>query len=59
MPRLLLVAFDSGRARIEVLENHFSDMLGQPRINSWRVTLRSMDILGLHNDWCANMTEFA
>jgi hypothetical protein len=34
-------------------------MLGQPWINPWRVAFRSMDILGLHNDWCANMTKLA
>jgi hypothetical protein len=34
-------------------------MLGQPQTNPWRVAFRSVDILGLHNDWCANMTELA
>ena len=34
-------------------------MLGQPRTNPLRVAFRSVEILGLHNDWCANMTELA
>ena len=34
-------------------------MLGKPRTNPLRVAFRSMEILGLHNDWCANMTELA
>ncbi len=59
VPGLLHVTFCGGGAWIEVLENHFLDMLGQPRTNPWRVAFRSMDIMGLHNDWCANMTELA
>ena len=37
----------------------FSDMLGQQWTNPWCVAFRSLDILGLHNDWCANMMELA
>ena len=53
------MTFGGGGARIEVLENHFFNMLGQPRTNPWRVALRSVDIVGLHNNWCANMMELA
>ena len=34
-------------------------MLGQQRTNPLRVAFKSVEILGLHNDWCANMTELA
>ena len=34
-------------------------MLGKPRTNFQRIAFRSVDILGLHNDWCANMMELA
>jgi hypothetical protein len=34
-------------------------MLGQPRTNPLRVAFKSVEILGLHNDWCANRTELA
>jgi hypothetical protein len=34
-------------------------MLGQPQTNPLRVAFRSVEILGLHNDWCANMMELA
>ena len=44
---------------LRYLRINFSDMLGQPRTNPWGVAFRSVDILGLHNDWCANMTELA
>ena len=37
----------------------FSDMLGHPFRKPFRVALRSVDILGLHNDWCANLTLLA
>ena len=36
-----------------------SDMLGHPLRNPFRVALRSVDIVGLHRDWCANFTLFA
>jgi hypothetical protein len=38
---------------------NFADMLGQPRTNPLRVAFKSVEILGLHNDWYANMTELA
>ena len=44
---------------LRYLRINFSDMLGQPWKNPWRVAFRSVDISGLHNDWCANMTELA
>ena len=44
---------------LRYLRINLSDMLGQPRTNSWCVAFRSVDILGLRNDWCANMTELA
>ena len=44
---------------LRYLRIKFSDMLGRPRTNPWRIAFRSVDILGLHNDWCANMTELA
>ena len=34
----------------------FSFMLGHPRRNPRRTALRSVEILGLHNDWWANLT---
>ena len=36
-----------------------SEMLGNPFKKPFRVALRSVDILGLHRDWCANLTLFA
>ena len=36
----------------------FSVMLGQPRRNPRRTALSSVEIVGLHNDWCANFTPF-
>ena len=36
-----------------------SDMLGHPFKKPRRVALRSVDILGLHNDWWANLTLLA
>ena len=36
---------------------NLADMLGQPRTNPRRVAFKSVEILGLHKDWCANMTE--
>ncbi len=53
------VTFGDGGAQIEILDNHFSNMLGQSRTNPWHVALRNVDILGLHKNWCANMTELA
>ena len=44
---------------LRYLRIKFSDMLGRPRANPWRIAFGSVDILGLHNDWCANMTELA
>jgi len=37
----------------------FSEMLGHPLRKPVCVALRSMDIFGLHGDWCANFTLFA
>ena len=37
----------------------FLEMLGHPFRKPFRVALRSVDILGLHNAWCANLTLFA
>ena len=34
-------------------------MLGHPSRNPRRTALRRVDIFGLHNDWCANLTAFA
>ena len=36
-----------------------SDMLGHPFKKPRRVALRSVEILGLHNDWWANLTLLA
>ena len=36
-----------------------SDMLGHPFKKPRRVALRSVEILGLHNDWCVNLTLLA
>ncbi len=37
----------------------FSEMLGHPLRKPLRVAFRSLDIVGLHNAWCANLTLFA
>ena len=37
----------------------FSEMLGHPLRKPLRVALRSVDIVGLHRDWCANFTLLA
>ena len=34
-------------------------MFGHPFRNPFRVALRSLDIVGLHRDWCANFTLIA
>ena len=36
-----------------------SDILGHPLRKPFRVALSSLDIAGLHSDWCANLTLFA
>ena len=36
-----------------------SFILGHPLRNPRRTALRSEEILGLHRDWCANLTAFA
>ena len=41
------------------LRMSFSEMLGHPIRKPFRVALRSLDILGLHGDWCANLTLLA
>ena len=41
------------------LRMSFSEMLGHPFRKPFRVALRSLDILGLHSDWCANLTLLA
>ena len=41
------------------LRMSFSEMLGHPFRKPFCVALRSMDILGLHSDWCANLTLLA
>ena len=35
------------------------EMLGHPFRKPFCVALRSLDILGLHSDWCANLTLLA
>ena len=37
----------------------FSEMLGHPFRNPVCVAVGSLDILGLHSDWCANLTLLA
>jgi hypothetical protein len=41
------------------LRMSFSEMLGHPFRKPLRVALRSLDILGFHSDWCANLTLLA
>ncbi len=41
------------------LRMSFSVILGHPFRNPFCVALRSLDILGLHSDWCANFTLLA
>ena len=41
------------------LRMSFSEMLGHPFRKPFRVALRSLDIFGLHSDWCANFTLLA
>jgi hypothetical protein len=36
-----------------------SDIFGHPLRNPFRVALRSLEIVGLHSDWCANLTLLA
>ena len=36
-----------------------SEILGHPFRKPFRVALSSLDILGLHSDWCANLTLLA
>ena len=36
-----------------------SEMLGQPSRNPARVALSSVDMGGLHRDWCANFTALS
>ena len=36
-----------------------SDILGHPLRKPFRVALSSLDIVGLHSDWCANLTLLA
>ena len=44
---------------LRYLSIRVSEMLGHPLRKPLRVALRSVDILGLHRDWCANLTLFA
>jgi hypothetical protein len=44
---------------LRYLRINFSDKLGHPLRNPLRTALRSVDIFGLHNDWCANLTLLA
>ena len=37
----------------------FLEMLGHPFRKPFCVALRSLDIFGLHSDWCANLTLLA
>ena len=37
----------------------FSEMFGHPLKKPFCVALRSVDIFGLHRDWCANFSLFA
>ena len=41
------------------LRMSFSVILGHPLRKPFCVALRSLDILGLHSDWCANLTFLA
>ncbi len=41
---------------LRYLRISFSFMLGHPRRNPRRTALRRVEILGLHKDWCANLT---
>ena len=41
------------------LSINVSEMFGHPFKKPFRVAFRSVDILGLHSDWCANLTLFA
>ena len=36
-----------------------SEILGHPLRKPFRVALSSLDIFGLHRDWCANLTLLA
>ena len=38
---------------------NFSFRFGHPSRKPCHTALESVDILGLHNDWCANLTPFA
>ncbi len=44
---------------LRYLRIRVSEMLGHPLRKPRRVALRSVDIFGLHRDWCANLTLFA
>ena len=37
----------------------FSVIFGHPLRNPFCVALRSLEMVGLHNDWCANLTLLA
>ena len=41
---------------LRYLRINVSVMFGHPLRNPFCTTLRRVDILGLHNDWCANLT---
>ena len=45
--------------RFKYLRMSISEILGHPFRKPFRVALSSLDILGLHSDWCANLTLLA
>jgi hypothetical protein len=53
------VAFCSCWASIETLMINFSIIFGQPFKNPLWMALKRGKTLGLHRDWCANLTAFA
>ncbi len=41
------------------LRINFSERLGHPLRNPFQTALSRVEVLGLHNNWCANFTPFA
>jgi hypothetical protein len=59
MSWVLHMAFCCGRTWVEVLIYKFDADVRAPLRNPRLVALRRVEIFGLHNDWCANLTLLA
>ena len=53
------MSFGSRWTGVEILVDQFIVQVGHPSRKPRRTALRRVDIFGLHNAWCANLTAFA